>query len=145
MKYLPGLLLALSLTLDTAAQERGQLSARRDDDLPRVVVLATGGTIASRAGRSTQVSGYSIGFTGEQLLEMIPGVEDSLFMKEATIESPRHTSHVARERFGILMANYMIHHRRDITTAITIIILGILNGTPRGKTWKISPLLKTIS
>jgi len=50
---------------------------------PRVVVLATGGTIASRAGSSTQVSGYSIGFTGDQLLAMIPGVED---IADVTVE-----------------------------------------------------------
>ena len=42
---------------------------------PRIMVLATGGTIASRAARPTQVSGYSIGYTGQELLELIPGVE----------------------------------------------------------------------
>jgi len=54
----------------------GHGSARAQDARPQVVVLATGGTIASRAGSPTRVSGYSIGFTGEQLLEMIPGIEE---------------------------------------------------------------------
>ncbi|MFC1629310.1 asparaginase [Gemmatimonadota bacterium] len=65
------------------AQVRGGVAREEGAVKPRVVVLATGGTIASRAGSSTQVSGYSIGFTGDQLLEMIPGVED---IAEVTVE-----------------------------------------------------------
>jgi len=70
------LLLITSTDQQAAAQTRGRLTQQTDTARPKVVILATGGTIASRAGRSTQVSGYSIGFTGEQLLEMIPGVEE---------------------------------------------------------------------
>ncbi len=65
------------------AQIRGGAARGEGAEKPRVLVLATGGTIASRAGSSTQVSGYSIGFTGEQLLEMIPGVED---IADVTVE-----------------------------------------------------------
>ncbi len=65
------------------AQVRGGAARGEDAEKPRVLVLATGGTIASRAGSSTQVSGYSIGFTGDQLLAMIPGVED---IADVTVE-----------------------------------------------------------
>ena len=65
------------------AQARRGAARGEGAEKPRIVVLATGGTIASRAGSSTQVSGYSIGFTGEQLLEMIPGVED---IADVTVE-----------------------------------------------------------
>jgi L-asparaginase type II len=47
------------------------------------MVLATGGTIASRASRPTQVSGYSIGYTGQELLDLIPGVEQ---IADVTVE-----------------------------------------------------------
>ncbi len=83
MSLLISLLLIVSTGQQTVAQARGRPAQQPENARPRVMVLATGGTIASRAGRSTQVSGYSIGFTGEQLLEMIPGVEE---IADVTVE-----------------------------------------------------------
>ncbi len=65
-----------SMFIITALLALGPGAVGAQSAKPKVVVLATGGTIASRAGSPTRVSGYSIGFTGQQLLEMIPGIED---------------------------------------------------------------------
>jgi L-asparaginase len=72
----PGAVLSLVFLLIVSFSDRSvRAQATGEGDLPRIVVLATGGTIASRADSPTQVSGYSIGFTGQDLLAMIPGVE----------------------------------------------------------------------
>jgi L-asparaginase type II len=70
-----GLLFLISGPAQTTAQEPSDSSSVEAPDLPRVRIVATGGTIASRADSPTQVSGYSIGFTGEDLLAMAPGIE----------------------------------------------------------------------
>ncbi len=72
----PGAVLSLVFLLIVSFSDRSvRAQATGEGDLPHIVVLATGGTIASRADSPTQVSGYSIGFTGQDLLAMIPGVE----------------------------------------------------------------------
>ena len=44
-------------------------------ELPRVLVIATGGTIASSAGSARQLSGYRVALTGEDLVASVPGIE----------------------------------------------------------------------
>ena len=70
-----GLLCLVSGPIQATAQEPSDSSGVEAPELPRVRIVATGGTIASRAESPTQVSGYSIGFTGEDLLAMAPGIE----------------------------------------------------------------------
>ena len=43
--------------------------------LPRVRVIGTGGTIASKGKNALQLSGYSIALTARELLESVPGLD----------------------------------------------------------------------
>lgn len=44
--------------------------------LPHVLIVATGGTIASRAGSPENLSGYSVADTGEDLVAAVPAISD---------------------------------------------------------------------
>ena len=44
--------------------------------LPRVLLVATGGTIASRAGSPEQLSGYRVADTGDDLVAVVPSIAD---------------------------------------------------------------------
>jgi L-asparaginase len=70
-----GFLFLFSGPIQTTAQEPSEVPDVEAPDLPKIRIVATGGTIASRAESPTQISGYSIGFTGEDLLAMAPGIE----------------------------------------------------------------------
>lgn len=52
-------------------------------DRPHVRVVATGGTIASRAPSPEQLSGYSVALTGEELVQAVPALAD---VAEVTVE-----------------------------------------------------------
>ncbi|MDR0588770.1 MAG: type II asparaginase [Burkholderiales bacterium] len=52
-------------------------SVQAADPLPKVTILATGGTIAGSGGSSTQLTGYKPGdLTAEQLIAAVPGLKD---------------------------------------------------------------------
>ncbi len=46
------------------------------DELPHVLIVATGGTIASRASSPEQLSGYGIADTGADLVAAVPAISD---------------------------------------------------------------------
>lgn len=50
-------------------------SAGDKNQLPRVRVIGTGGTIASKGRDAFQLSGYSIALTARELLDSVPGLE----------------------------------------------------------------------
>lgn len=50
-------------------------SAVDENQLPRVRVIGTGGTIASKGRDALQLSGYSIALTARELLDSVPGLE----------------------------------------------------------------------
>jgi L-asparaginase len=62
----PGVPSATSLVQDPEAEPR----------LPHVLIVATGGTIASRAGSPENLSGYSVADTGEDLVAAVPAISD---------------------------------------------------------------------
>jgi L-asparaginase len=47
----------------------------RGRDLPRVRVIGTGGTIASKAGDALQLSGYTIALTARELVDSVAGLD----------------------------------------------------------------------
>jgi L-asparaginase len=51
------------------------LPASAGDRLPRVHVLGTGGTIASKGRDALELSGYSIALTARELVEALPGLD----------------------------------------------------------------------
>ena len=48
----------------------------RRKNLPRIKILGTGGTIASKGGKSSDTAGYHVDLTINQLLEAIPDITD---------------------------------------------------------------------
>jgi len=62
----PGLPSATSLVQEPGAEM----------SLPHVLIVATGGTIASRAGSPENLSGYSVADTGEDLVAAVPSISD---------------------------------------------------------------------
>ncbi len=69
-----GALLVASLLLATAAGPAAAQQPARGDDLPRVVVLATGGTIASRY--DPEVGALRAALTGEEIVAAVPGLAE---------------------------------------------------------------------
>lgn len=58
---------------------RGHLGGemeRRAPQLPHVLVVATGGTIASRAGSPEELSGYRVADSGNELVDAVPSIAD---------------------------------------------------------------------
>ncbi|HEX9699254.1 MAG TPA: asparaginase [Acidobacteriota bacterium] len=58
---------------------RGYLGSeleRGAPQLPHILVVATGGTIASRAGSPEELSGYSVADTGNELVAAVPSIAD---------------------------------------------------------------------
>ena len=51
-------------------------ASTQDASLPHVLVVATGGTIASRAGSPEQLSGYRPAHTGGELVAAVPAIAD---------------------------------------------------------------------
>lgn len=64
----------LPVTLVLAILSRGELFAGQNQ-LPRVRVIGTGGTIASKGKDVLQLSGYSIALTVREIVESVPGVD----------------------------------------------------------------------
>ncbi|MFQ5744052.1 MAG: asparaginase [Acidobacteriota bacterium] len=54
----------------------GPLQQPESVHLPHVLVVATGGTIASRASSPEQLSGYRVADTGEDLVTAVPAIAD---------------------------------------------------------------------
>jgi len=67
---LPGLL-DVGVAPTAAAAEGSQ-----DEERPHVLIIATGGTIASRAGSPEQLGGYNVSDTGEDLVAAVPAISD---------------------------------------------------------------------
>lgn len=76
-RFLSMMTLAVGMTVTGFGEMHGPAIAQDDDtDLPRVLVLATGGTIAGKAS-GTSAIGYTAGeVTGDDLLAAVSGIEE---------------------------------------------------------------------
>ena len=67
--------IAADLAADTAANTATHTATHAPHALPRIAVLATGGTIAGAAGNAMQTAGYQAGaLSVERLLEAVPAL-----------------------------------------------------------------------
>ncbi len=86
MKKLSVLVLALCLALSFAAGAGAAEQAA--PKLPKVTILATGGTIAGSAASSTQLTDYKAGaLTAEQLISAVPSLKDVAQLSAEQISS----------------------------------------------------------
>lgn len=68
-------LLTLTIGAVTTAANAQQRSANPPQNLPRILVLATGGTIASTSDPRSAIGYNAGGITGDQLIASVPGLD----------------------------------------------------------------------
>lgn len=87
MRGLHAALMTLTIGGFTTAANAQQASAPPPQNLPRILVLATGGTIASTSDPRSAIGYNAGGITGDQLLASVPGLDKIASIKAEQISN----------------------------------------------------------